>query len=838
MFNGDSQQRLNSSVLRMTNHLLLFRGYHSASRLLGAFACLVAFSFVVSSPSTDAQDFSIPFNPFFTQYCNDCHADGSDEGGLQLDELSTDLGDAATFAKWERIFDRVQTGEMPPEDSNQPSDQHRQTFSRQLAEPLVKAHAARKGTVLRRLNRREYQNTMNDLFGTNLDLESLLPKDGQSHEFDNVGEALSISLVQLQRYMEAADLVLDAAIARSTERPKAIVKKANYAETGEGQKHIGKAWKQADDGAVVFFRPLGYPSGMLRTANVTKTGHYKIRVTGYAYQTDRPVTFSVGGTSFQRGSSKPTFGYFSFPPGKPSTIELEASIKERYMIEITPWGISDKDNEIRKNGVNDYKGPGLAINHVELEGPIVDEFPSRGHRLVFDGLQRKEIEPSNPSTKKKSWYVPKFELLSETPQADAIRVLTRVATKAFRRPASDGEVEDYVDLLNSQMNDGASFEQALRTAVTAIFCSPEFLYLAEPEGWLDDDAIASRLSYFLTRTAPDDALLDAASKNQLSKDPQVLLAHTRRLLDDPRCGRFVTDFGDAWLNLRDIEFTSPDKNLFPEFDRFLQYSMQAETREFLAHLLRENARVRNLVKSDFAMLNNRLAKLYQIDGVDGPEIRRVSLPADSVRGGLLSQASILKVSANGTNTSPVVRGVWVMERIVGKTPPPPPPGIPGVEPDIRGASTLRELLDKHRDSDSCRTCHTMIDPPGFALESFNPIGGWRDHFRSLGEGERVNLMVNGRNVRYKIGPQVDSSGQLEDGTKFDGFREFRDLLARDQDTLAKTVATKLLTFATGREMGFSDRGTINEIVKQSKQKGHRIRDIIELVVLSEAFRRK
>jgi len=224
--------------------------------------------------------------------------------------------------------------------------------------------------------------------------------------------------------------------------------------------------------------------------------------------------------------------------------------------------------------------------------------------------------------------------------------------------------------------------------------------------------------------------------------------------------------------------------------------------------------------------------------VSGPELRRVSLPANSARGGFLSQGSVLKVSANGTNTSPVVRGVWVLERILGQTPPPPPAGVPGVEPDIRGATTLRELLDKHRNLDSCRGCHQMIDPPGFALESFNPIGGWRDRFRSLGEGERINLEVGGRKVRYRLGSQVDATGQLLDGRKFSGFREFRELLAEDQKALAKTLATKLLIFATGREMGFSDRDVIDQIVQQSAAKGHGVRDLIHLVVTSEIFRRK
>jgi hypothetical protein len=775
---------------------------------------------------------------FFGQYCFDCHADGAAEGGLELDKLGADLGDVATFAKWERIYDRVRSGEMPPEDDEQPSVEQRNAFAKALGGPLAKAHATRKGTVLRRLNRREYQNTMNDLFGTDLDLESMLPEDGRCGEFDNVGQTLSISLVQLQSYLDAADLVLDASIAKSTSRPEASTILANYAETREGEKHIGKAWKQAEDGAVVFFRPLGYPSGMLRTANVRQTGRYKIRVTGYAYQSDLPVTFKVGGTSFQRGSQKPTFGYVSFPPGKPTTIELEAKIEKNFMIEITPWGISDTENEIRKSGVNSYKGPGLAINQVELEGPLVDQFPSRGHRLIFEGLHRREIAPHNPNDKRKPWYEPKFEILSDNPKRDATNSLRRVATAAFRRPTAAGEIEDYLDLFEAQMAGGASMEEALRAAVVAIFSSPDFLYLSESGGWLDDYAIASRLSYFLVRTTPDADLLRAAAEGKLSEDRQTLLAQTRRLLGDPRSRRFIIDFTDAWLNLRDIEFTSPDQNLFPEFDPFLQYSMLEETRQFMATLIDENLGVKNLLKPSFAMLNNRLAKLYDIDGVAGPEIRRVNLPGDSVRGGLLGQGSILKVSANGTNTSPVVRGVWFMERIAGQTPPPPPAGVPGVEPDIRGASTLRELLAKHRDMDACRSCHTMIDPPGFALESFNPIGGWRENFRSLGDGERVDLEVNGRRVRYRIGPKVDASGQLPDGTGFNGFREFRDLMLRDEDVLARTLATKLLTFATGRELGFSDRPVIDEIVGKSKVNGHGVRDIIELVVMSEVFRSK
>lgn len=807
-------------------------------RVISRFWTIILLMFWIAAPAL-AVELSVheTLKPTLTKYCGDCHHHGAVEGGLDLDRVGFDLDDEATFATWERIYDRVDTGEMPPEDAQALAADDLATFRQRLGKALHAAHSDRKGTVLRRLNRREYENTMNDLFGTRLDLESLLPEDGRSHEFDNVGSSLSISMVQLRRYLQAVDSVMDAAIAKTTQKPQSVTKLANYADTREGESHVGSAWKLLDDGAVVFFRGGGYPSGMLRTANVRKAGRYRIRVTGYAHQSESPITFAIGATTFSRGAERPTFAYRSFAPGEPQSTEVEAWIDENYMVDLTPWGIND-GGAVRKHGVNEYDGPGLAVVNVELEGPLVDEFPSRGHRLLFDGLRRVEKEPSNPNVKSKSWYVPTFEIESRDLAADVNRVLTRVATSAFRRPVSKQEVARYETFFETQMKEGEKREAALRSAVAAIFCSPDFLYLREPEGWLDDHAIASRLAYFLTRTTPDKELLAAANAGRLSNDPEALRKQTRRLLKDPRSDRFVVDFTDAWLNLRDIDFTSPDKSLYPEFDAFLQFSMLAETRQFVRALITDNASVSNIVRSDFAILNNRLAKHYQIDDVSGPELRKVSLDADSVRGGLLSQASVLKVSANGTNTSPVVRGVWVLERIMGITPPPPPPGVPGVEPDIRGASTLRELLDKHRNVDTCRSCHTMIDPPGFALESFDPIGGWRDRFRSLGEGERVNVEVDGRRVRYRLGPDVDASGQMTDGTQFEGFLQFRERLAREEDHLAGTLAKKLLTFASGREMGFSDRATVDRMVQESKAKGHGLGNLIELVVLSDVFRRK
>lgn len=777
---------------------------------------------------------------FLSRYCSDCHDGEASEAGLDLSKLELKLENEATFSRWELIFDRVQTHEMPPEDATQPPESERSGFVRELKPRLLEAHAASKGTVLRRLNRREYQNTINDLFGTNLDLAGMLPEDGKAHEFDNVGEALGVSMVHLQRYMDAARLVLDTSIASTTTAPEEKHVEAGYLETSEAEKFLGKVWKKLSDGAVVRFGQRAYPSGMVRGTRVREPGRYRVRVTGYAYQSEGPITFSVGGTSFVRGSEKPIYGFWSFAPGKPGhthSIEFETWIDDKYMITIEPFGINDPKTYQRKS-VEDYSGPGLAILNVTLDGPLVEQWPSRGHQLIFDGLDRREIQPKNPADRTKSWYRPAFEIVSADEDADAERTLRRVAEAAFRRPVSDEKLSGYLSLFKRQKEVGSQFEESLRTAVIAILCSPEFLYFQESPGRLDDYALAGRLAYFLTRTAPDRELLELASAGRLTSDDRFLQTQSDRLMKSENFERFIVDFTDNWLNLRDIDFTVPDRSLFPEYDAYLRYSLPLETRAFLRELIEQNLPVTSLVRSDFAMLNSRLADHYELPSVSGSVLRRVSLPAGSVRGGLLTQASILKVTANGTNTSPVTRGAWVMERILGTPPPPPPPGIPGVEPDIRGASTLRELLEQHRNLPACNACHAKIDPPGFALESFDPIGGFRRRYRSTGAGDKVDLQVDGRDVRYRLGPAVDSSGVLPSGQKFEDFVQFRDLLAADADRLAKAFVSKLLTFGTGRAPGFSDRETIDGIVVQSASQGHGLRDLMHLVIHSEIFRNK
>lgn len=783
-----------------------------------------------NSPRAD-EAFITELEPFFESHCYECHDDSLSKGGLDLFSLEADLTDPAIFARWERIYDRVTSGEMPPDKEPRPSSGDLSNFRRQIAPRLAEAHESSKGTVLRRLNRKEYHHTLNDLFGTRVDLVSMLPEDGRSHEFDTVGSALGISMVQLETYLQAIEAVLNEAIADQPAPPAVETLSANYVDSREGKQFIPSVWGKAPDGAVIFFDRRGYPSGMLRGSSVRQSGYYRVRVTGYAYQSDKPITFSIGGTSFVRGSERPTYHFHAFKPGRPQTFEFVQFIPERYMIEITPWGLIDENRHIRiEKTTRGYPGPGLAINGVELEGPLHDHYPLPGHRLLFDGIDRILTNPGH--------RIPNYRVHSDHPEADAAMALQRVAEKAFRRPIDGEDIAPYLDLFREQLTAPEQFEAALRAAVSAIFVSPEFLYLREDPGYLGDHELAARLSYAFTRTTPDEILLAVAGEGKLSRDPGELWRQAERLMAGPHFDRFIEDFTDSWLNLREIDFTAPDQVLYPEFDAYLQDSLIRETRAYFRTLISENLPVVNIVRSDFALLNGRLAEHYGIEGVDGPEIRQVSLPPDSVRGGFLSQGSVLKVSANGTNTSPVLRGVWVMERILGETPPPPPPGIPGVEPDIRGAETLRELLDNHRDSESCRGCHEKIDPPGFALESFDPVGGWREYFRNLGTGDRPDIEVRGQKVRYKIGPDVDASGQFADGRKFDGYREFRDHLADDPDRLAKAFARKMLTYASGREMGFSDRPVIHRIVQQSAETGHGMRDLIRLIIHSEIFRKK
>jgi hypothetical protein len=309
-----------------------------------------------------------------------------------------------------------------------------------------------------------------------------------------------------------------------------------------------------------------------------------------------------------------------------------------------------------------------------------------------------------------------------------------------------------------------------------------------------------------------------------------------RLLGDPKAAAFTENFVGQWLKLRDIDFTSPDFRLYPEFDEMLKTAMVKETELFFNEVLKNDLSLTNFAASDFTMLNERLAKHYGIPGVEGPQFRKVALPADSHRGGVLTMASVLKVTANGTNTSPVTRGAWVLERILGTPPPPPPSNVPAVEPDIRGATTMREQLAKHRQIAACASCHVKIDPLGFALESFDVIGGWRENYRSVGNGKPV--MIDGRRMPYLQGPRVDPADVLADGRKFANSDELKQLLLQDKDQLARALTEQLLTYATGAAPTAGDKPEIEAIIGKIRDKEYGLRTLVHAIVQSKPFRNK
>jgi hypothetical protein len=387
---------------------------------------------------------------------------------------------------------------------------------------------------------------------------------------------------------------------------------------------------------------------------------------------------------------------------------------------------------------------------------------------------------------------------------------------------------------------GDLFEVALRTAYQAALCAPDFLFLKEKAGPLDQWAMASRLSYFLWNSMPDDELFALAERGKLH-DPAVLRGQVERMLKDPRAERFIVDFTDQWLDLKDIDETTPDKKMYPEFRPILRDAMLAEPRAFFRELLEKDLSATNVIHSDFAMLNQRLADHYRIPGVAGSALRRVTLPAGCGRGGFLTQAAVLKVTANGTVTSPVKRGAWVMRKIVGRPPDPPPGDVPAIEPDVRGTTTIRELLARHRTSPSCAACHAKIDPPGFALEGFDVIGGRQTRYRSLSDNGAVvdrSQTYFGRPVAYTWGPPVDPSGELADGRRFKDIEEFKKLLLADPRAVARNLVGQLVTYATGAPVGFADRAAVERVLDRTAAGRHGLRSLLHEIVASTLFQTK
>jgi hypothetical protein len=432
------------------------------------------------------------------------------------------------------------------------------------------------------------------------------------------------------------------------------------------------------------------------------------------------------------------------------------------------------------------------------------------------------------------------DVVSADPTADADRLMRGFLARAYRRPVAEGDVRRFLALVEDRRAAGLSFADAMLAGYTAVLASPNFVFLDERPGELDDSALATRLALFLWNSPPDDELRSLAARGELRR-PEVLRAQTERMLSDPKSCRFVEAFLDYWLDLRKMEDSTPSTTLYNDYylDDALAEAALAETRLYFADIIERDRPARDVVDSDYTFLNERLANHYGIPGVKGIAMRRVQLPPDSPRGGFMTQASVLKVTANGTTTSPVLRGKWIMERILGYEIPPPPP-VAAVEPDIRGAVTIRQQLAKHRDSTSCASCHGKMDPPGFALESFDVMGAWRDRYRAAAEDTPAEKGIgkNGQPFQFHFALPVDAAGELPDGRPFRDIRDFKRHVREDDALLARNLARQLTDYATGAPVSFGDRAEIEAIVQRASARRYGLRSLIHEVVQSPLFLNK
>jgi hypothetical protein len=839
---------------------------------------------------------------FLQKHCTECHDAETRKGGLDLTALQTDFGKEDEFHRWVKVYDRVVSGEMPPKKQARPAPADAKAVTDWLKQSLSVADRSRidgQGrTAVRRLTRSEYENTIRDLFDLpGIVLKEGLPADGMAHGFDTNSDALDISHVNMAKYVEAADLALDLAIATQPKQPTMKLQRINIAKDvghilgngdavlvtdfkpdtffpapGENGSHLDQG---AHDRVGAFNR--GAAVGIFRHEDESfkprfqefttlYPGKYRVKASFWSFQWDKGRILPSRGTEAARlsivhlsedgrggGHPSTVYGYYAAPSLSPQVHEFELWLNYKDTFGFNTASLAPVANYSRKGRAMAFTGPAIASDWLEVEGPIHDVWPPVSHQRLFGDLPFAEFKAAlypgirapkrtpvrqavthalnRPDAVKELWTV-----ASINPRIDADRLLADFLPRAFRRPVEDAVRQGYVAKVEERIKAGDSFEAAMRWTYRAALCSPDFLYHVEPAGRLDDYALACRLSYFLWNSMPDEALTKLAATGKL-RDPKVLKSEADRLLKDKKSERFVENFLGQWLKLRQIAANDPDPKLYPEFSPYLQDSMVAETHAYFREMIEKNLPSQYLVKSDFAMINEKLAVHYGIPGVSGPAIRRVALPPDCPRGGFLTQAAVLKITANGTTTSPVPRGAFVMDRILGQPPEPPPATVPAVEPDVRGATTIREQLEKHRSMVACASCHAKIDPPGFALESFDVIGGQRTRYRSIGAGDKaprgsIDPFIG---IGFKLGPAVDPSGTTADGRPFSGIKEFQSLIAADPSRLLRNLAEQFARYSTGREVAFSDRDDVAGLVARTQKQGGGLRALIHELVQSSLF---
>ncbi|MGB0759217.1 MAG: DUF1592 domain-containing protein [Rubripirellula sp.] len=817
--------------------------------------CCVLLMLTSSASLADEGRHSVEPQGFLKSYCIRCHGPDAQKADRRFDNLPARIVTLDDMERYQEIVDQLNLASMPPEDELQPSAAARRKIIERVTGMIAEAQAGLSDTgghsVLRRLNSWEYRQTIGDLLGLNVEVwdpAADFPAEVMVDGFDNNGAGLVTSGMLLNHYLSAAE----EAIRRATNfgpRPESKNWSQNspFYFSGKESRDLPKLF-QVDRFRFIPDTPYTdlygrhYRGGhigflpLVRQGGVKQSGQYTVRVRAAAvsrrhdygkalgdFRNGDPLVMELAAVD-RRGSVESTgnvsemtsLARIELTEAEPQWFEWDVYIEAGFepevrfrngpmaakrMVRLLTTQAADrpefqpfvhlKGGMEKAHGVlKAYQGPRLRVWEIELQGPHVEAWPPQGHQLLYGKLALDEI----------------------TAQTIPGRI-DAFAKAAFRREPVDLELEPIQTLVDRKLSEGMEPLDALKLGFQAILCSPGFLYLNMGEGELDDTALASRLAYFLSSSPPDETLSALAAKGELRPN---LESQAMRLTGDPKIERFVHHFVRRWLDLDNIGAMPPAESFLTYYRDNLQAAMEAEIEAFFRHLLERNAPLSEFLAADYAFLNRELALHYGIEGVSGNELRQVKLPKGK-RGGLLSQGAFLTASANGVDTSPVVRGVYVLEKVLGYRPPPPPPDVPAIEPDIRGAVTIREQLKKHRQVETCAECHRKIDPLGFALENFDAIGMWRNDY-----AQRV---------------PIDATGKLINGEAFSGFGEFRDLMIAQSDQFSRCLTEKLMAYALGRELEVTDRPDIDEILMKLKSQDGGLRDLILLIVQSKAFGR-
>ena len=751
------------------------------------------------------------------RYCQGCHNERAAVGrdtGLTLDTLGAE-DPAGAPEQWEKIARRLRNGSMPPAGRPRPSAAVYERTAAWIEARLDAAAAARpnpgRPAVLHRLNRAEYRNAVRDLLALDVDVSSLLPADTSSYGFDNIGDVLGVSPLQLESYLSAANRISRLAVASS---PAVAVTADVY--------KVSTELTQTDrlDGM-----PFGTRGGTRVEHFFPVDGEYEIRVrlarNNYGIvglREPHPLEITLDGARVQLVTAGAGVSSTAADDRRERYKLQDDNLHVRVPVQAGPHTVGAAFLKRPSAQVESVRRPFL---RALLEHGQSHQIPYIGE-LVITG----PFEPAPPdSTPSRDRIFLCRPAGSGDEAACARRIVTTLAQRAFRRPATDAELRTLLAFYDEGRR-GGSFDSGIERALTRLLVSPAFLFRLEADSRdvrpgapyeLDDWALASRLSFFLWSSIPDDELLALAAQGRL-RDPAVLERQTRRMLADPRSDALVANFAGQWLYLRNLSVPQPDFRLFPDFDDNLRHAFRRETELLFESIVREDRSVVDLLAADYTFVNERLARHYGMPHVYGDHFRRVSTADHPMRGGLLGQGSFLTVQSLATRTSPVKRGIWILENILGTVPPDPPPNVPPLAADASDGRprSMREAMEAHRANPTCAACHRLMDPLGLSLENFDAVGQWRE--------------VGASNE------PIDASGALPDGTRFSGVAELKQALLAHREQFVNTLTEKLLTYALGRGLEHYDAPAVRSITRAAAGRDHRFSALVLGIVESVPFR--